>query len=455
MRSFGISLLFLAACSPQSQKDAATAPPEPGVYDPDPSHLWNRLHRALFVRTAPDGKEWGYDRADPFLCRGVVEAPERRALDVFDEFLEKGVGLVRDPLKRAVLQHDLWATFDGTVSHEKQCKPDDPLNLHLRALRARLQVALRRLALTVEEVDKLPDTYALAVASREFGDQYDPARPEAPFLPSDLFQPEGPWICLRSGVRDEPLAIQHAAAFSGTSTFLILLRLPGGRKAGIDFLELVNERGKFVKEAFDVDLPPLPAGTQVALVRQMMIVDVRGEIVPTRITEEVQIRVHRGHVVPQGSAQGTFPQEVYSFIMTRANLFRGKAGGLRARGRAEEDVAAGLFSNRHLDFSEDLDIEPKFRTVRNGSMVTHLVLQSCAGCHSYPTWRLTANKETDRSTSSIWSIGRNHSGGTALPITPAESDWEFGYTRDWKKNRADWGLLQGLWEASDAPSRDR
>ncbi len=455
VRFFAGCLLLLVSCSPRSRTDDKIVSAEPGLYDPDSTHLWNRLHRALFVRTAPDGTAWGHDRADPFLCRSVVEEPDRRALGVLDEFLEKGTELVRDPLKRAVLQHDLWAAFDGTVAHEKRCKPDDPLKLHLRSLRSRLQVALRRLALPVEEIGKLPDTYALAVSSRMFGDQYDLAHPESPFLPSDLFQPEGPWICLRSGFRDEPLAIQHASACSGTSAFLIFLRLPAGRKAGLDFLELANERGKNVKEAFDVDLPPLPTETQVALVRQMIAIDARGQIVPTRITEEVQIRVHRGHLVPQGNAQSTFPQDVYSFTMIRANLFNGKAGGLRARGRTEEDVSASLFSDQHLDFVEDFDVEPKYRTVRERSMVTHAVLKSCAGCHSYPTWRLTANKETDRSAASIACIGRPHSGGTALPISPAEPDWERKYAHDWKMKRDDWGLLQGLWEASDTPRRDR
>jgi hypothetical protein len=422
---------------------------ETTLYDADPKHLWNRLHASLFVRTAPEGTAWGHDRADPFLCRGVVEEPERRALALLDEFLAKDPAPLRDPLKRAVLQHDLWSAFDGTVAHEKRCKPEDPLRAHLRALRARLQVALRRLALTPEEIEKLPDTYAQAVAAREFGATYDRAKPEAPFLPADLFQAEGPWICLRSGNRDEPLAIEHTSAFSGTSAFLVFLRLPGGRKEGLEFLERVKERGKAVKNAFEADLPPIPAGTHVALVRQMLLIDSRGQIAPTRITEEVQLRVHRGHVPPEGNAQSVFPQDVVAFTLTRAGLFLGKAGGLRGRGRQEEDVAAALFSDRHLNFVEELDARPQHRTVRNGSMVTHPVLKTCKGCHSYPTWRLTSHKETERSTLSIWSIGRPHSSGSALPVSEAEPEWERETARDWKKGRHDWGVLQGLWEHAD------
>src|SRR5260221_166747 len=37
------------------------------LYDPDPSHVWNRLYRGLFQRTARDGREYGYDELEPLL----------------------------------------------------------------------------------------------------------------------------------------------------------------------------------------------------------------------------------------------------------------------------------------------------------------------------------------------------------------------------------------------------
>src|SRR5262245_66517081 len=44
--------------------DARLAP-----YAPDPDHLWNQLHRALLVRTAPDGSRHVHS-TDPLLYRG-------------------------------------------------------------------------------------------------------------------------------------------------------------------------------------------------------------------------------------------------------------------------------------------------------------------------------------------------------------------------------------------------
>ena len=37
------------------------------IYDPDPEHLWNRLFRQFFARTASTGSEYGWDSLDPLL----------------------------------------------------------------------------------------------------------------------------------------------------------------------------------------------------------------------------------------------------------------------------------------------------------------------------------------------------------------------------------------------------
>ncbi len=98
----------------------AATPIKVTIYDPDPNHLWNRLHRALWVRSGPDGKEYGHDRLDPLLwmeTRYLLEGePHEKAIAVLDEFLAMpGEKLVNDPLKRAILQRDLWAVFDWTA----------------------------------------------------------------------------------------------------------------------------------------------------------------------------------------------------------------------------------------------------------------------------------------------------------------------------------------------------
>jgi hypothetical protein len=46
-------------------KDAVARPVT--IYGANPEHLWNRLHSALFVRTASDKKSHGQDELDPLL----------------------------------------------------------------------------------------------------------------------------------------------------------------------------------------------------------------------------------------------------------------------------------------------------------------------------------------------------------------------------------------------------
>jgi hypothetical protein len=37
------------------------------IYDPDPDHIWNRVFRQFYSRTAIDGKEYGLGELDPLL----------------------------------------------------------------------------------------------------------------------------------------------------------------------------------------------------------------------------------------------------------------------------------------------------------------------------------------------------------------------------------------------------
>src|SRR5262245_47186486 len=83
------------------------------IYSPDPRHLWNRLHEAIFVRVGPDGTRYGRDRLDPLLwvqSKHLLKGAScERTIELLNEFIQaKGDKLVGDPLKRALLQRDLW-----------------------------------------------------------------------------------------------------------------------------------------------------------------------------------------------------------------------------------------------------------------------------------------------------------------------------------------------------------
>lgn len=241
--------------------------------------------------------------------------------------------------------------------------------------KAGLAVAIRRLALTPEQIRALPDTYEAAVAARRFASLYDPDNPREPFLPVEVFRPKGPWVCL-SGYSEEPTALQHFY-FSGRSRFLVFMKLPSGHDATVAYIEKLrsSEQPPLLGDFLNLALPQLPVGTQVALVRQLIVVDSGGKLVSTRLIESVQLRVY--HAVTPGTrymnysnAPSSHDQDFFEFRMSRPALFAGRNGGLVAVGPSETEFAT--FNTHGMD-----GFDPTHPS--DGQRV---VLKRCGGCHS-------------------------------------------------------------------------
>lgn len=166
---------------------------EPYLFDSNPSHIWNRLHAALYERLDAAGHEYGRDELDPLLwaqTRYLISGPSRDpAICVMDEFLSGDAErLIRDPVKRAILQRDLWAVFDWLAGRAE-------MNAGINSeLETRIAAIMRRVALSDAEIRALPDNYAAAMGSRKFAERYDTAHRSQPFLPPDLFAPAGHWF---------------------------------------------------------------------------------------------------------------------------------------------------------------------------------------------------------------------------------------------------------------------
>lgn len=157
------------------------------VYNPDPDHLWNRVFRQLYRRVASNGQEYGSDELDPLLWQDTTYlldgVSHEQTVQVLDEFLSTHAeNLIREPLKRAMFQRDLWAVFDWLAS------PAEPFRSQRQALEARLAQMIKRIALSKEEILSLPDNYRLAVGSNTFPDSVQADHPEIAFLPADIFQ---------------------------------------------------------------------------------------------------------------------------------------------------------------------------------------------------------------------------------------------------------------------------
>jgi hypothetical protein len=266
--AIGIALSEGAAPMPEPQ-------PSVSLFDASPSHIWNRLYATLFIREDAEGNRYGDDSLDPLFWLQtehlLARSSHQRAVDILNEFLyAHAEALIHDPVKKALLQRDLWALFDWTVT-QYSANDHPQYDKEKWKLQVRLAEALRRLGLTPAEIKALPDNYAQAVASGTFAKEYDPRRREEPFLPPDLFDPRGPWVCLTSNSEfDSPGAARtHAFNFSGRSSFLVFVRLPGGRKATMDYLQTlwdfpqpwVQRPSIALDQAVEnPDLPSFPSG---------------------------------------------------------------------------------------------------------------------------------------------------------------------------------------------------
>src|SRR5205085_11640767 len=100
-----------------------------------------------------EGKTLGHDEVDPLLWPRTKHLLTGRshedAVRLLDEFLTReGDKLVREPLKRAVLQHDLWTVFEWTAYPYGNLYGTEENPTGRRALQRRLVPALHRLALS-------------------------------------------------------------------------------------------------------------------------------------------------------------------------------------------------------------------------------------------------------------------------------------------------------------------
>ena len=310
------------------------------LYDNDPTHPWNRLYAALMVR-APEPKAAENDLLDPpywFDTKDLLDGESnRRAIARLREFVkEPPLPASMSPLSRAVMQRDLLGIFHWLRSGSEWTVPK-------RELAVALASAIHHVALSEEEIHKLPDNYAVAVAAKDAITTYDSAHP-APFLPKDLLADDGPWLALAPKWDDGLAATFHFQTFYGRSVFEVRMRHPEGRAAGEAYLkELAAFQNPFVKEKptepagvqrrgqwTNPATPQFPVGTMWALVRRAILCDAKGMPEASPLVESVQIRVYRNlgfHSEPETcKVLGIEPAQFYFGWEMRRALLLGKGG---------------------------------------------------------------------------------------------------------------------------------
>jgi len=186
------------------------------------------------------------------------------------------------------------------------------------------------------------------------------------------------------------------------------------------------------------DLPQFPVGTQLAFVRQMALIDHEGNFTPTRITEQVQLRVHRAisTTIPEGVNLDSHPertsQDFFEFKLSKAKLLAGDRSGLHAVARDEKEFP--LFMSHGIDVFEHLqEGDPLERHLRT-------TLNFCVFCHFRPGIHST--------------MSFSKLSGPSAKLIQSNTKYEANMVTGWKQRRYDWGLLQGLWQVPlKAPHR--
>jgi hypothetical protein len=398
------------------------------IYDSDSSHLWNRLHRAFFIRPKSRSDEGTADAVDPPLWVDTSEFlmsgnSYREAIDVLDEFLMGDLGTPVDaPTKRAVLQHDLWSVFDWSA----RTKPDQSGSgeRNLMKLRSRLAEAIQKLALSEKELASLSDNLSDAVNAGSFDSIYDESDPRNPFLPRDLLEPNGPWVCVR-GVLAGPSAPVHVEYYQGRSPFQVFISLPGGRKETLNYIRNLNQATR-QSESEESELPQFPVGTMVALLRRMAVIDASGEIRVTPLTQTLQIRVYRQ--VGSKVTDHENSQAAIKFRLSRSRLFAKENGGLEP---IDWNEPLGISLLQRRDTYEHEPVQSSIKTT----------MQSCIACHSCggaTIHSIFTYKQDD------WVPAARLMAANRLRLTVTDPVTESKRTVSWKTGRYEWGLLKGL-----------
>jgi hypothetical protein len=391
-----VVLGLLSVTAGYAQLASKTNAVESTLFDPDPTHIANRVYRALYA--------WKGDEE-----RTPMHWPKQKlALDIenlksaLDELLQLDVRKeFADPLKRVFLQRDLWMMFDWMA--QQAGAQENPV------LQRKLARCIQHLALGQAQLRQLPDNYNDQLMTDAYPVEFDHGNPNTPYLPGGLWMRSGPWVMVGDRDTKRVLTSQHLDFFRGHTAYMVFIRLPAGRQATVNYLSSLTTAAM----AHDT-LPQLPEGTQVALVGQVMAIDDKCLPFPTTITEEVQIRVYRQ---PRKSlTMANDAQARFEFRLDRSALFAHKAVTLKPIGQKEMDWEFINYLGQKKDDSEG----------------KAPIMASCFDCHN------EAGVDSFKTFSQM-------RGGHVRLITLTKRSDEVGKTVTWKKRQLDFQLLQQFW----------
>ena len=369
------------------------------VYDADPNHVWNRLFSTLYIRprllpaSAAQAAAVRYEGGDviEFLAWGQTEYWSTEDMctklnPLLDEFLDSERSpKIHDPLKRIVLQHDLWAAYDHLIDLNNRRIGDFQTLQRRDTLCRQLARCIQRLTVSASEIEQLPDTYTLAVRSGEFVPEHNNDS-SVNYLPFGLLSRPDEWVemdayfpDMHEDIMDRFISL-HARSFMGRSHYRIFYRFPEGRQQVVAYLKELENSSIDWKYAAQFgflqlrnDAPQIPLGTEVLLLQQMIVLNDEMKPVPTNIVESVQFRAYLN--IDGGSTPATntgVGMNVLDYRMKRRLLFNSlNSGGLERE--PEEELQYRVAIDGSKPTAPDWGFADKA-----------VLFQQCADCHMSP-----------------------------------------------------------------------
>jgi hypothetical protein len=422
------------------------------LYDPDPTHPWNRAHAAICAREGPGGVTLGLDTPFPLLwwASDHLLEDERYAelLVALDALAAPSPRGVRAAL---LMQSDLWALCDW-ASTPSAALLDERDRERRAAIASAAARAMRVLAPTAEELATLADPLAEACAATDMPARAPEGEVRTAFLPRDLAGPAWALLGDADGAADVPLAAAHAEAFGGRASFAAYLRLPedaGGAGATAAYLaSLRAHRGLACDEAcapgppaahlhLDPSTPPPPAGTQVALVQRLLAVDADGALHATPVPLVVQLREYLPTPADAPAladlSMYAAPEPYQAFAELHLERRRFLAGAPALVALRPDEPAFDIFGGH----GDEVELARRFP---QGAR-----LASCVACHGVPG-ALALNVYTAASSGpgSHLNLALRRPTRVLVPQTPAELA---DRAKRFLERRETWEALRVAWTA--------
>jgi hypothetical protein len=352
------------------------------IYSLSPTDPWNRIFHSLFTRSFRTRISDEFPRSDagPFVNAGdfpnlrlstrafdQTESGDRPIDPLYAPPPFTGDGpyqVLTDPrysalvdalhdalndttphttLARAIFQTDLWSAYD--ILHWDLYPKDrgTAVDAHKHEISDLLARLIRKIALTPEEIEALPDNYAAACARES--------------LP-DLFNPQSGWIELQWFL---PRTHDAQADFRRASrVFVKPSHAPQDKQRFLNSLR--TESG---------NASPNIAGAAILI--QPLLIDSRGRLTPSHLTTDVEIRLF------EWSNSGTFQKtDVHTYELSRRLLVSQPAtGGFEVQ---DENSPAYLSNGGSYGFAEQIAFSA------NGGDGPHLpevvkLRTRCSRCH--------------------------------------------------------------------------